>query len=104
MAVATPVGHRAAGRRTTVLWNGSGKPVVARLAAVGARAELVDAAGRRHKLVAAPDGDYRIALPAASCNTDPDDPGRYVMGGETYLLVEPDVPDDAPRRPAGTAS
>ena len=40
------------------------------------------------------------ALPPATCNTDLADPSRYLMGGETYLVVEYEVPADrAPQAP-----
>jgi len=77
--------------------------MAARVGRSGSNAVLVDAVGGLHPLPPGTD-EYVIALPPATCNTDPDDPSRYVMGGETYLLVESDVPDDAPRRPARPAS
>ncbi len=73
---------------------------MARLPAAGASAELIDAAGRVHRLVAAADGAYAIRLPGATCNTDPDNPARYLMGGETYLVVEHGGPADQPPEPA----
>jgi hypothetical protein len=91
---------RSDGQRVTALWDAAPRPVVARLAASGARAELVDAAGQVRPLPPPQDGGYAIALPPASCNTDLADPARYLMGGETYLLVEYDVPADrAPQAP-----
>src|SRR2546423_15177246 len=77
--------------------------MVARLGAAGARAELVDAAGQVRPLSAGADGTYAIGLPPATCNTDPDDPSRYLMGGETYLVVEYAVPADHAARAAQAA-
>jgi hypothetical protein len=91
---------RPGGQRTTVLWNGAPYPMVARLGAAGARAELVNAAGQVQPLSAGTDGTYAIALAPATCNTDPDDPARYLMGGETYLVVEYEVPAGRPARAA----
>ena len=92
---------RPGGQRVTALWNAAPESVAAPLAASGARAELVDAAGRVQPLDPAPDGAYAIALPAATCNTDLADPARYLTGGETYLVVEDDVPADrAPQAPS----
>jgi len=92
---------RPEGQRVTALWNAAPWPVDARLLASGARAELVDAAGQVRPLQPAPDGAYAIALPPATCNTDLADPARYLMGGETYLVVEYDVPPDrAPQAPS----
>jgi hypothetical protein len=92
---------RPGGQRVTALWDAAPRPVVARLAASGTHAELVDAAGQVRPLAAAPDGAYAIALPAATCNTDLADPSRYLTGGETYLVVEYDVPADrAPQAPS----
>ncbi len=99
-SVESVVAARPGGARTTVLWNSAPAPVVARLAAAGAKAELLDAAGRSHRLVAAPDGAYAVELPGATCATDPDNPKRYLVGGETYLVVEHGVPPDAPLLPA----
>lgn len=92
--------ERPGGQRTTVLWNAAPYPVVGRLPAAGARAELVNAVGQAQALEPAPDGEYAIALAPATCNTDLDDPSRYLMGGATYLVVESNVPADAPARPA----
>jgi hypothetical protein len=96
----TVVVDRPGSQRTTVLWNAAPTPVAARLAVSGGRAEVVNAAGQARSLAAAPDGEYAIALPAATCNTDLADPARYLMGGETYLVVEYDVPADRPARAA----
>jgi hypothetical protein len=98
--VESVVAERQDGERTTVLWNAAPEPVAARLSAAGPKADLIDAAGRVHRLVAAPDGAYAIALPGATCATDSDNPKRYLMGGETYLVVEHGVPPDAPASPA----
>ncbi len=99
-SVETVVVERPDSQRTTVLWNAGAAPVLARLAAAGARAELVDAAGRASPLAPAPDGDYAIPLPGATCRTDPDDPRRLLLGGETYLVAEYDVTGDQPPRSA----
>ncbi len=82
---------RADGSRTTVVWNAAPYPVKARLSASGADAELVDMAGKAVPLAPDDDGQYTIALPPARCNTDPENPGRYLLGGDTYLVVERDV-------------
>jgi len=99
-SVESVVAARPDGARTTVLWNRAPEPVVARLPAAGAKADLIDAAGRVHRLVAAPDGAYAVELPGATCATDPDNPKRYLVGGETYLVVEHGVPADAAPVPA----
>ena len=98
--VETVVVDRPGGQRTTVLWNAAPTPVAARLAVAGGRAEVVNAAGQARPLAAAPDGEYAIALPPATCNTDLADPARYLMGGETYLVVEYDVPSGRPAHAA----
>src|SRR5262249_57557980 len=90
----------AGGQRAAVVWNGAPYPMVARLGAAGARAELVNAAGQVQPLSAGTEGTYAIALAPATCNTDPDDPARYLMGGETYLVVEYEVPAGRPARAA----
>jgi len=59
---------------------------------------LVDALGRA-ALLAGETGEDAIALPPATCNSDRDDPVRYLMGGETYLLVDSGVPTDRPAQP-----
>ena len=90
--VESVVVDRAGGERTTVVWNASGAPVVARLAPSGIKADLVDAAGRVYPLAVGVDGAYAIALPPATCATDPEAPQRLLLGGETYLVVEFGVP------------
>ena len=87
---------RPGGLRVTAVWNPAPRPAAVRLGAMGSRAELVNAAGQVRPLRPAPDGDYLLALPPATCNTDLDDPARYLMGGETYLIVEYDVPPGRP--------
>jgi Bacterial SH3 domain len=87
--------ERGNGRRTTVLWNAAPYPVVARVARAGTAPMLVDSLGRVLPLASEATEDT-IALPPATCNTDRDDPARYLMGGETYLLVESGVPADRP--------
>ncbi len=89
--VETVVVERPDGQRTTVLWNIAPYPVVARLAAAGTRAVLVNAVGQVYPLPAPATGEYALALPPATCNTDPDDPGHYLVGGDTYLVVEEGV-------------
>jgi hypothetical protein len=83
------------GQRTTVLWNAAPYPIAARVARAGTASILVDALGRAVPLAREAGADT-IALPPATCNTDRDDPSRYLMGGETYLLVESGVPADRP--------
>ncbi len=96
--------ERPGGVRVTTVWNAAPRPVIARVWAAGARAELVDAAGAIRPLPAAPDGAYALWLPPATCNTDLDDPARYLMGGETYLIVEEEVSaDHAPAAPLAVA-
>jgi hypothetical protein len=95
--------ERTGRQRTTVLWNSAPFPVVGRVPVAGQAATLVDAAGQSLPLLkTTPDGSYAIVLPPATCNTDPDDPTRFLMGGETYLIVEDDVPSD--RAPTGVRS
>lgn len=82
------------GSRTTALWNAAPYPVVALLPRAGSDAQLVDAGGNARPLAPTPQGDYAVLLPPATCNTDRDDPQRYLMGGETYLIIERDVPGE----------
>ena len=84
------------GQRTTVLWNAAPFPVVALLPQAGEHAEVVNAAGDTQPVTPTPRGDYALVLPPATCASDPADPLRYVLGGETYLLVEQGVPADRP--------
>jgi hypothetical protein len=99
-SVESVVAGRPGGARTTALWNAGPEAIVARLPAAGTKADLIDAAGRAHRLVAAPDGAYAVELPGATCATDPENPKRYLLGGETYLVVEYGVQADAAALPA----
>jgi hypothetical protein len=71
----------------TVVWNTSGNPIKAKIAAHAPEALLVDKAGRETRVTAGPDG-YTIDLPAASHNTAPGDPGRFITGGSPFLLIQ----------------
>jgi hypothetical protein len=86
------------------LWNAAPYPLTARVGRSGTNARLVDAVGGVQRLPADAE-EYVMALPPATCNTDPNDPARYLMGGETYLIVESDVPPEqvaaAPRADRG---
>jgi hypothetical protein len=91
----TVVVARPQGQRTTVLWNAAPYPVMTLVPRAGQQAELVDAAGASRPLAPTPQGDYAVVLPPATCNSDPADPLRYLVGGAPYLIVEQGVPSDA---------
>src|SRR5687767_5303941 len=66
----------------------------------GIKGTRVEAAGGVYRLELGGDGAYGVALPAATCATDPEAPQRLLVGGETYLVVEFGVPAGAEARGA----
>jgi hypothetical protein len=85
-------------RRVTVLWNGDGTPLRARVPRQAAQARLVDM--RNQPLAVTSVGqDWAIDLPPASTHFAGDPPGYYFIGGEPRLLVEEGVARGAPVAP-----
>jgi hypothetical protein len=87
------------GRRVTVVWNGDGTRLRARIPRQGARARLLDV---QHMSQSGPTSlgeDWAIDLPAATAHYAGDPPGYYFIGGEPRLLIEDGVPADAPSVP-----
>lgn len=85
-------------RRVTVLWNGEGQTNRVRVPRLGARAVLIDEAGRDHPLDVA--GEYwDLELPPATARGPNDPPGYYYVGGAPRLLVEEGVPPGSPVAP-----
>jgi hypothetical protein len=82
-------------RRVTVLWNGDGVPLRARIPRRAAQARLLDAQSKPLAAVSVGQ-DWAIDLPAASTHFAGDPPGYYFIGGEPRLLVEEDVARGAP--------
>jgi len=90
-------------RRVTVLWNGDGAPVRARIPRQAAQARLLDV--QNQPLTATSLGqDWAVTLPPATAHYPGDPPGYYFIGGEPRLLVEDNVPSDAPVTPPRPAS
>jgi hypothetical protein len=85
-------------RRLTVLWNGDGLPVRARIPRHAAQARLLDM--QNQILAAASLGqDWAVDLPAATTHYPGDPPGYFFIGGEPRLLVEEAVPPGTPVTP-----
>jgi hypothetical protein len=82
-------------RRATVLWNGDGVPLRARVARHDARATLLNGQGEPLNLTQVGQ-DWAIDLPAATAHYAGDPAGYFFIGGEPRILVEEGVP-------AGTA-
>ncbi|MGH2354244.1 MAG: hypothetical protein ACRDJN_21780, partial [Chloroflexota bacterium] len=95
-------------RRTHVLWNGTDQPLPVSLRAWGGAARVVDKYGQETPF--APDGDGRLTVtlePATRHFVHPvfgqDPPGYFYVGGSPLLVVEEDVPPDAPVEAPGFA-
>ncbi|RMF01146.1 MAG: hypothetical protein D6768_11275 [Chloroflexi bacterium] len=71
----------------SVIWNWAHEPRHATLNAIASQAQLIDQAGHATTLQAER-GKYTLDLPAAPC-TD----GACFIGGLTFLIVEPGLPD-----------
>lgn len=73
--------------RVSVLWNASPRAEQARVAAVSARARLIDKYGVARDIVPMA-GQYLLDLAPATNNSDPRDPSIYLTGGSPLILVE----------------
>jgi hypothetical protein len=82
-------------QRVTVLWNGDGSALRARVRKTGSRASVMDRMGTTQPVQDA-QGWWVLDLPGASAHY-PDDPaGYHFIGGEPVLLVEDGVDPSAP--------
>jgi hypothetical protein len=85
-------------RRVTVLWNGDGAPLRARVPRRAPQARLVDAQGQMLTPLATGQ-DWAIDLPPATAHFAGDPSGYYFIGGEPRLLIEEDVAPGTPVAP-----
>jgi hypothetical protein len=75
------------GELITVVWTMAPRPMTVTVAAHAQAATLVDKYGAERSIT--PDGGaYRLTLAPATANTVPDDPSRYLIGGDPILIVE----------------
>jgi len=74
-------------QRVTVLWNMSFAPVTVNVRSSGGSATLLDKFGLAKDMASGP-GGYSIALDPATNATNPDAPGKAMIGGNPVLLVE----------------
>jgi hypothetical protein len=81
-------------QRVTVLWNGDGAPLRARIHKTGAHASLVDRNGGSQALQEK-DGWWVVDLPAATAHYPADPGGYYFIGGDPYFVVEDGVDPSA---------
>jgi hypothetical protein len=77
-------------QRVTALWNNSPTPMTVTVKPSGGSAQLLDKFGVQRDLAAAP-GGYAITLDPATNFTNPDAPGKAMIGGNPVLLVEDGV-------------
>ena len=85
--------------RTTVLWNGAAGAARVSLPRFGQSAILVDKLGAETPLEPGPNGAWQVTLPGATRRFQlfgGDPPGYHYVGGSPLLVVERDVPPDAP--------
>jgi hypothetical protein len=83
-------------RRATVLWNGDGTPLRARIPRLAQQARLVDVQGNDLPQPAMVGQDWAVDLPAATAHFSGDPDGYYFIGGEPRLLFEDNVPTGSP--------
>jgi hypothetical protein len=88
-------------RRSHVLWNGTGAPLVVGVQSWGAAARVVDKYGQETPLTADAGGALTVTLDAATRHFNhpvfgQDPPDYYYIGGSPLVLVVDGVPPDAP--------
>ncbi len=74
-------------QRVTAIWSNSPLPVTATVLSSGGTAQLLDKYGQPMPLSAAP-GGYALPLDPATNFTNPDTPGKPMIGGNPLLLIE----------------
>ena len=74
--------------RVTVVWNASPRLVSGHIPAVAKSAQVIDKFGRDTGEAVARDGQYSLELYPTENDSDPRDPGAYLVGGDPRLLVE----------------
>jgi hypothetical protein len=85
--------------RVTVLWNGDGAPLRVRVPRQSSQARLLD---MQASAVGGPTStglDWSISLPPATAHYSGDPNGYYFIGGDPLLLIEDNVPANAPVTP-----
>ena len=87
------------GPRVTALWNGDGVARRVRVVRRGSSAQVLDMRGNQVPGPAAAGSDWSVDLPAATAHFAGDPPGYYFIGGEPRLLIEDQVPANAPVTP-----
>ncbi len=83
-------------QRVTVLWNGDGTALQARVPRQASQARLLDMQGNPADGLKQVGQDWSITLPPASAHFSGDPDGYYFIGGDPVLLIEDNVPADAP--------
>ena len=83
-------------RRVTVLWNGDGTSLRARIPRHSTQARLLDIQGNTVEGPASLGSDWSITLPPATAHYSGDPAGYHFIGGEPRLLIEEGVPQDTP--------
>jgi hypothetical protein len=84
------------GQRVTVLWNGDGRTLQARVPRRSSQARLLDMQGNPAPGPTSVGQDWSVTLPPASAHFSGDPTGYYFIGGDPMLLIEDSVPADAP--------
>jgi hypothetical protein len=86
-------------QRVTVLWNGDGAPLRARVPRQSSQARLLDMQGNPLATPTSVGQDWSISLPPATAHFAGDPNGYFFIGGDPLLLIEDNVPADAPVTP-----
>jgi hypothetical protein len=86
-------------RRVSVLWSGDGVPLRVRVARQGSAGSVLDMRGDRLPGPLAAGQEWTVDLPAATAHFAGDPAGYYFIGGEPRLLIQQDVPPEAPVAP-----
>ncbi|MBV9582634.1 MAG: hypothetical protein JO057_28960 [Chloroflexi bacterium] len=82
--------------RVTVLWNGDGAPLSARVPRQSDQARLMDMQGNPVPGPTRDGSDWSVPLSPATAHFPGDPDGYYFIGGDPMLLIEDNVPDGAP--------
>jgi hypothetical protein len=83
-------------RRVTVLWNGDGQPLRARVPRVSDQVHVIDMQGNPVDGPTSVGQDWSLSLPPATAHFSGDPTGYYFIGGDPLLLIEDNVPANAP--------
>jgi hypothetical protein len=86
---------RPGNQRVTVLWNGDGSPLTARIPKHGSSAQMINRHGEAQPLQDK-EGGWVVELPGATAHYPSDPDGYFFIGGDPVLIVEQGVDPGTP--------